>query len=655
MRARAVELGGITAIAAILTLLIAAPVLRAPSDRIFGMELVGRHHDPFTMMQQFTRPLGASPGNQPLTGVTGGLLARAAGGVAAYNWLVLLSFPLAAAAAYLLARHLRLSPPAAAIVACAFAFSPFHFAHAAYHPHIAQVQWIPLYLLALWRCLDTASLGAVTALTAATMAVGLSNYYGGFIAAVITPVAVAAYWTVTRRTAAPAGRRLAITVATLVVIVTAGSIYAWWAIDQVVNDGAVATASRLDLFRYSAKWWSYLVPPAAHPLLGPTVIRFWSSAGVDRGLLEQQLSLGWGLIGLALVAVGWWSARWRGGGALVFVPVLVLLAAAALLCSLSPERTIGGVTMTRPSAWLYEVLPMFRSYARFGVVVQLMTALLAGIGAEQLWRFGGGRGRALCAALLAIAGAEYVVSPAALWRDVLPTSAHRWVMQQPDPLRALDCAPLSASMASVPWLTGDRVVLASASLADCDEPGLAAKLAALGYTHVLEHIEAALEPGTGPATDRTGLRLSASFADSRIYAVTAPRPTLYTGIVTGFWPREHDAWWSWRWMGTEATWVVINTVGLAKAVTLDVELSAFAHDRQLIVALNGVDVQALHIEPARRSHRIGPFIVQPGAHELRFRSAEAPTVADQVIHNGDRRALSVAIGDWRWRVVGDEP
>ena len=139
MRARFGELGGVTALTAVITLLIAIPILRAPSDRLFGMELVGRHHDPFTVMQQFTRPLSASLGTQPLTGVTGGLLARAAGGVAAYNWLVLLSVPLAAAAAYLLARHLLLSPVAAAIVAAAFAFSPFHFAHAAYHPHIAQV------------------------------------------------------------------------------------------------------------------------------------------------------------------------------------------------------------------------------------------------------------------------------------------------------------------------------------------------------------------------------------------------------------------------------------------------------------------------------------------------------------------------------------
>src|ERR1700759_454526 len=82
------------------------------------------------------------------------------------------------------------------MAAIAYDFSPFHVAHAAYHPHVAQTQWVPLYLLALWWCLDNASLAAVGLLGAATLAVTLSNFYGGLIAAVITPVAAGAYWLV---------------------------------------------------------------------------------------------------------------------------------------------------------------------------------------------------------------------------------------------------------------------------------------------------------------------------------------------------------------------------------------------------------------------------------------------------------------------------
>src|SRR5205807_720140 len=132
--------------------------------RIFGADIVGRHHDPFTVMQQFAHPMSIGVYAQPVTDLTGAAIARVTDAVSAYNWLVLLSFPLSAAAAYLLARHLLLPPAAALFAALLFTWSPFHVAQAAYHPHIAQTQWLPLYLLALWRCLDMATAVAVAAL-----------------------------------------------------------------------------------------------------------------------------------------------------------------------------------------------------------------------------------------------------------------------------------------------------------------------------------------------------------------------------------------------------------------------------------------------------------------------------------------------------------
>src|SRR3954469_2710057 len=117
MNARVAEASGIAALAALLTTVIAIPVLRAPSERLFGQEIVGRHHDPFTVMQQFSGPGTLGPYVQPLTDWPGAVLARICGPVAAYNWLVLLTFPLAAVAAYLLARYLDLAAAPAAIAA----------------------------------------------------------------------------------------------------------------------------------------------------------------------------------------------------------------------------------------------------------------------------------------------------------------------------------------------------------------------------------------------------------------------------------------------------------------------------------------------------------------------------------------------------------
>ena len=54
------QVSAILALAIVITLALAAPVLLAPSERIFGMDIVGRHHDPFTVMEQKARPVWAS-------------------------------------------------------------------------------------------------------------------------------------------------------------------------------------------------------------------------------------------------------------------------------------------------------------------------------------------------------------------------------------------------------------------------------------------------------------------------------------------------------------------------------------------------------------------------------------------------------------------
>jgi hypothetical protein len=648
---RAAEVAVVSALAAIVAAAIAAPVLRAPSARVFGIEIVGRHHDPFTVMAQFERPITIGVYSQPVTDISGALLARLTGGVAAYNWLVLLSFPLSAAAAYLLARHLALSPAGATVAAMTYAFSPFHLAHAAYHPHVAQTQWIPLYLLALWRCLDDASPAAVCFLGAAALAVTLSNFYGGLIAAVITPVAIAGYWLGLRRADTRSMRPLCITVGSLLFIAASGMAYASYAARAVVVN------PRENLFYYSAKWWSYLVPSVEHPLLGATVLRFWTAAGVHDGLLEQQVSLGWGIVALGLIAVFRWLVPGRDvrePASIARVPVLVIVAATALVCSLSPERTIGAFTFVRPSALLYYVLPMFRSYARFGVVVQLMAALLAGIGVDRLRLVGTKGARIVCVTLVALAVGEYAVWPPALWRNVLPTMAHRWVVQQADRVRVLDCTPLNQESESIPWLTGYRVTLLDGQTSDCAEPNLSQKLAATGYTHLLVRRHIADRHWLADHLPLDGLHVAANFDDGRVFTVVARAPAIYTATMTGYFPREHDAEWTWRWMREDAAWTIVNTGAQPIVSTLGIELSAFHHARRIELLLDGRHVQTFVVEPTRRIYETGPITVMTGGHELVFHPAEKPTVANEVINNGDRRALSFALGTWHWTVRGEE-
>jgi hypothetical protein len=395
MAGRVAEALCVASLAAALTAAVAITAVRAPTERVFGMAIVGAHHDPFTVMAHFDGAPRAEVYWQPVTDVPGALVARVAGGIAAYNWIVLFSFPMAAATAFLLARHLSLSRAGATLAALAYAFSPFHFAHAAYHAHIAQVQWIPLYLLALWQCLDRASVARIALLAGATAAVALSNFYGGLIAAVITPVAMGARALI-RRAPVTYARPVAITAGVLAALAAAGAAFAVY---QVGDDRTSLAFQTGDIARYSATLLSFLTPPVAHPWFGAPPRAAWDAAGV--GLVEQQLFLGWSVIALALIGTLGWADDRRG-----YIPVLWCVAAVALFIAVAPPM------------WLHDALPMFRSYARFGVVVQLMVALLAGIGFDRLWRNRTPRWRMAAAGLAILIAGEYAVSPAAMSRPV---------------------------------------------------------------------------------------------------------------------------------------------------------------------------------------------------------------------------------------------
>jgi hypothetical protein len=77
-------------------------------------------------------------------------LAPLMGDIAAYNLTVLISYPLAAFAMYLLARDLELSGPAAFLAGLVYGFSPYHLAKAD-NPVLCSTQWIPLFVLFFLR------------------------------------------------------------------------------------------------------------------------------------------------------------------------------------------------------------------------------------------------------------------------------------------------------------------------------------------------------------------------------------------------------------------------------------------------------------------------------------------------------------------------
>lgn len=652
--------GLVFALALTVTVLMAVPVILSPSERIFGSgEILSRedpNRDALVVIDQFRTGRVPAPYLQPLTDLPGRALARLIGPVPAYNLLVLSSFPLAAASAYLLARYVLVSHLASMVAGLAYAFLPFHVMQAGGHPHIAQIQWLPLYLLALWACVDRPRPLRAALLLLAAAWVSLADFYSGFIVAVLSPVALLAYGLASARPA-PEGRVLRVGVTALVLI---GAALAGFAVirafvPEIAFNPAASAFPRSELFTWSARWWSYLVPPVDHPIWGSAVREFWSRRDVGPALLEhQQVSLGLSLILLSLVPLWDWLRRDRQAASTPAAPMLAVVAMAALLCSLSPERTIGPFHFVRPSALLYALAPMFRGYARFGVIVGLMISLLAGGGAAMLWKRGR-RSRAIVALLLLFGAIEYAPFPPWRSRDVLPTPAHRFMSRQPGPLRILDCVdPTRVSDTLAASLVGHPVrVLGGAGLDDCGEPRLGEKLRALGYTQVI--VRRDTPPGPWLAQDpagfsaRSALTPAVGFKDAWIFSVNAERPRVHLEAWSGFYPREYEAGRTWRWMARAGT-LRFAVTGNGVAATLDLELRSFPADRRVTWSVDGRRLGEIDVTPGWRRYelRLGPL--GKGVFSLTLACKEPAAIAHDTLLNHDPRALGLAVGAWTFTI-----
>ena len=560
------------------TVVMAWPVLRSPRTLIFGHEIVGRHHDPFTAMQQFASGGAASPYRQPLTDEVGAGLARVIGPILAYNVLVLVTFPLTALTTYLLGRYLLGSHRGALVAALAFAFAPVHLAHASYHIHIAQTQWIPLYVLALVAAVDRPTPWRMVLLATSVAGLVLSNDYAGLIGAIITPVALPAFWLARRPTQwrglwRPATALALVVVAALLIIARAAP-------DLLDRPSPFAFPAE-DLARYGARWWAYFVPPIDHPLLGGFARQVARTANVGPGLLEQQLFLDWSLLALA---AGGLAMNLRSRPFTVVQRSMLAVAAVgvwAFVASLAPSSPACPSDSLAPACLVYRLAPMFRAYARLGIVTSLCVALLAGYTVSLLGSRPRCGARAAPAARWLVAGA-LSVTLIAWWplpgraRDVLPTEGHRWLSAQAAPIRVLDCTPWTQADGTLPWLMQTDIRLVQMPGFDaCDEPGLTGKLAALGFTHVLTR---ASQPAPWPFVP-DGLTPVASFPSARVYGVSAAEPPIVVLGMRGFYNWERSERDKWRWMRRDGTWTVLNTTTSVRTVFLHVELASFAVPR----------------------------------------------------------------------------
>lgn len=310
-----------------------------------------------------------------------------------YNVQIFLSFILGGFFVYLLACHFSGSFVAALFAGIIYAFCPYHFARSWQHLGLAQIQWMPLYVLSLLRLREKGNgLGIFFAAVSLNLVIFFDYYYSYFMlmATGVFLFYCAVYF---RRSPKTAGRIIFAVVLALALsfIMTlpanwaAIKSYFGFGVHKLLSQGG-AVKDFGDLFKQSARPLSYILPFSEHPLLGGMTRNFIGSPYYGESFTEHALFLGWAPMVLAFVAVREWIRRRRlkiedreskQDFALGF---FVFLSIAAWLFSQPPWWRIGPVKIYMPSFFMFKLLPMFRAYCRFGVVLMLAISVLAGAG-----------------------------------------------------------------------------------------------------------------------------------------------------------------------------------------------------------------------------------------------------------------------------------
>jgi len=138
-----------------------------------------------------------------------------------------------------------------------------------------------------------------------------------------------------------------------------------------------------DLFEQSARPLSYFLPAVVHPVFGKFTEKFIGSSFYGVSVTEHTLYLGWVPIILAFIAFRRWKKRRKQKEKDkddFYIGFFLFLAFLAWLFSQPPWWNIGPLKIYMPSFFMYKVLPMFRAYCRFGIVVMLAVSMLAGYG-----------------------------------------------------------------------------------------------------------------------------------------------------------------------------------------------------------------------------------------------------------------------------------
>ena len=283
----------------------------------------------------------------------------------AHNAVVFLAFVLALTGAYSLVRHLTGHRGGAAVAAAAVAFCPYVFSHIP-HIQLLMTAGLPYSLLAMHRFVERRTAGRAAVLGLALAAQALSCGYYGIFAGLLAGFGLLVYgvsrglW---RQWPYWAGAAFAAALSMSLVMP-----FFWPYVE--LQEGSGFARSLADARRWSANWYSYLAVAA---WVHRWVLKFLQPWG--EVLYPGTVAIVLGIAGFTALA----RRRITGAGGRDHAWFYGSVAVIAFWLSFGPNAGL--------YAWLYKVLPILtwlRAPSRFGLIVVLALAVLAGFGVSAL-------------------------------------------------------------------------------------------------------------------------------------------------------------------------------------------------------------------------------------------------------------------------------
>lgn len=317
-------------------------------------------------------------------------LTVATNNVFTYNFEILFSFLASAVFMYWLVLYLSGNKACSFFSTIIYAYCPYHFARAWQHLGLAQTQWMPLYVLAMLKLREKSTFRqALLAALALFLVFSFDLYYAYFMLIVSFLFVIFLLGSEWKKKIKGAeyfkndfrfiGKLLI--VFTLVFLLISPLVFKVFK-DRNKYSGKESVAYNPyvrpfeDLFAQSARPLSYFLPASVHPVFGRITEGFVGSNYYGESFTEHTLYLGWVPLILAFIAF----KRRKKNSSRFYINLFAFLAFCAWLFSQPPWWNLFGFKLYMPSYLMYKLLPMFRAYCRFGIVVMLAVSVLAGFG-----------------------------------------------------------------------------------------------------------------------------------------------------------------------------------------------------------------------------------------------------------------------------------